>query len=88
MTCRCGCGRPAIQYGGLAKTCYERWRYHGFPAQVPAPARKGNDGRRQDRLEDYAELRSWGESIAAAALRLGVCRRTAERYESELRAAA
>lgn len=41
-------------------------------------------GPRAGRLEDYAELRSMDHSIAEAALRLGVTKRTAERYEAAL----
>ena len=85
--CRCGCGKP-VHARGLAGACYHRWLYRGKPEVVPPPGQKGNDGKRQDRLEDFAELRQWGESLAAAAMRLGVCRRTAERYEADLRSAA
>jgi hypothetical protein len=38
-----------------------------------------------DRIEDFAALRADGESIAGAARRLGLARRTAERYEARLR---
>jgi hypothetical protein len=37
------------------------------------------------RLEDYADLRSWGLNRAQAAERMGVSLRTADRYEAELR---
>lgn len=82
--CRCGCGRPARK-NGLSHTCDSRWRYWGCPAELPPPAGRGNDRRDRERLEDYAELRSWGESIASAAERLAVSKRTAERYEARLR---
>ncbi len=37
------------------------------------------------RVEDYTELRWWGLTQVQAAARIGVCVRTAQRYESELR---
>ena len=37
---------------------------------------------RAARVEDYAELRSWGLTRVQAAQRLGVCERTAWRYEA------
>lgn len=39
----------------------------------------------EGRLEDYAELRSWGLTRRQAAERMGVTLRTAERYEATLR---
>lgn len=42
---------------------------------------------KDERMEDYFELRSWGESREDAALRLRISTRTAERYERELRQA-
>jgi len=85
--CACGCGRPAYAHG-FAHACLERWRYHGKPETVPAATRKGNDGKAGDRLEDFAELtREWGLPLAAAADRLGVHFRTAQRYDAKLRRA-
>lgn len=40
---------------------------------------------RAGRVEDYAELRSWGLTRQQAADRLGVCLKTAERYDADLR---
>ncbi len=37
------------------------------------------------RMEDYADLRSWDLTQVQAAARLGVCERTAQRYEAGLR---
>lgn len=37
------------------------------------------------RLEDYADLRSWGLTRRQAAERMGVTLRTADRYEATLR---
>jgi hypothetical protein len=37
------------------------------------------------RFADYAEWRMWGEDPECAALRVGVSRRTARRYDAELR---
>ena len=81
--CRCGCGRP-VTYPRLrlAESCYRRWRYHGYPAQIPPSQAETIAGR----VEDYAELRAAGFTQAQAAWRLGVSRRTAERYAQRLRA--
>jgi len=82
--CRCGCGRPAAYPRlRLAESCYRRWRYHGCPAEIP-PSRASAAGR----VEDYAELRAAGFTQEQAAWRLGVSRRTADRYARRLRAAA
>lgn len=54
----------------------------GFSA--PA-ANRAYSAIRAARLEDYAELRSWGLRREQAAARLGVSVRTAERYDAELR---
>lgn len=43
---------------------------------------------REGRVEDYAELRSWGLTPAQAAERLGVSYRTVMRYQTALRSAA
>jgi hypothetical protein len=80
--CRCGCGRPAPD---LADACQRRWRYHGRPEILPPPVQRGNDRRRQERIEDYLELRSWGVSREEAARRLCVSFRTIERYDRALR---
>lgn len=40
-----------------------------------------------DRMQDYAELRQFGESVAVAASRVGVSERTGWRYEAQLREA-
>ena len=40
---------------------------------------------KDERMEDYFELRSWGESREDAALRLRISTRTAERYEAEMK---
>ncbi len=79
--CRCGCGRPALRSWqcGLARACYQRWRYYGRPDVIPPPRPS-----RADRIEDYVELRSQGLTRARAAERLGVTRRTIERYEHDL----
>ena len=83
--CRCReCGgRPRGGYlrQELCGACYDRWLRAGKPEGVPVPW-SGKRGR----VEDYAELRLERHlSVAAAALRLRVCQRTAERYEAELR---
>jgi hypothetical protein len=75
--CRCGCGRTPVHARGLAKSCYDRSRWHGWPGALPP--------RPSDRREDYAELRSWGIGRRDAAARIGVCLRTIDRYEARLR---
>jgi hypothetical protein len=72
---------------GFCKPCYRRFVDHGYPVAGPPPARSGL-GPKSDlaaRIEDYAELRSWGLSRAEAAVRLGLCRRTMARYDARLR---
>ncbi len=48
-------------------------------------ARLARAERKNARVEDYAELRWWGLTQVEAAARLGVCERTAQRYEAGLR---
>jgi len=72
---------------GLSERCWRRWQYHGCPEVLPPPVNPGNDRRRPDRIEDYQWLREQGCSRQAAARRLGVCMRTVERYDAEIRAA-
>lgn len=72
----------------LSHVCYCRWLRLGRPAVLPPArhSREGSPGRsRLARIEDYAELRSWGETPDMAAVRLGVSKRTIERYEADLR---
>jgi len=81
--CRCGCGRPvAYKRLRLAESCYRRWRYRGYPPEIP-PAQADTIA---GKVEDYAELRAAGFTQAQAAWRLGVSRRTIERYAQRLRA--
>jgi hypothetical protein len=50
-------------------------------------SRLGVEGRRQrraDRIEDYADLASWGVSDEEAAARIGVCLWTIAQYRSFL----
>jgi hypothetical protein len=91
-TCRCGCGREATGRTGLTTSCRQRWYQAGRPDDFPPPrwtwtGTWAGRGTREDRIDEYAELRSWGLSRAEAAVRLGLCRRTIERYESHLRKA-
>ncbi len=82
--CRCGCGRPVFRWD-LGRTCYRRWLRWGRPAEVPPPRMRGRSRSRAARLEDYSELRSWGEGVSRAARRVGISERTAWRYEAERR---
>ena len=68
------------------RRCYKRWMDHGFPASGPPVKRVQVAGWRSDgRVEDYAELRSWGLTRQESAARLGVTIRSALRYEARLR---
>jgi len=81
---------------GWCSACYQRWTRAGRPAEGP-PAPMTREQARQlglaacranaaARRDDYAELRSWGESCELAAARVGVSARTGSRYEAALRA--
>lgn len=72
--------------GPWCHRCSERWRYAGRPESGPPPSRQQVGGPRYGRVEDYAELRSWGLSLEQAAARLGVTYRSALRYQAVLRA--
>ena len=67
--------------------CYQRWADHGYPASGPPPLAQGCGGGpgAAARIEDYVFLRGRGLSRAAAALRLGITRRTIRRYDAALR---
>lgn len=89
-SCRCCAGplkpRRAGRAHQLCENCYLRWQRAGFPEEVPPPLRPW--GRVYPaRLEDYADLRSWGVGLRDAAVRLGVSVRTSERYEKQRKAA-
>lgn len=98
--CRC-CGQPrppwrATYHGGrgYCARCYKRWGDHGYPAAGPPPPGRaglhaGSERSAAGRREDYAELRQLhGLTVLEAAVRLGIVRRTAYRYEAAIRAAA
>jgi hypothetical protein len=53
--------------------------------EARAAGRRARMAHRLTRVEDYAELRSWGLTRPEAAARLGVTLRTADRYDAELR---
>lgn len=99
IVCACGCGRTGPTTRGLARTCYDRARRLGTLARYPLltadPAWRAHRTEhlarivrdaRLGRIEDYVDLREWGESRRAAAARLGVTRRTTVRWHSYLRA--
>jgi hypothetical protein len=50
-----------------------------------AAGRRAYTAKRQARIEDYAELRSWGLTRRQCAVRLDVTLRTLDRYDAELR---
>lgn len=76
------------------RACYDRWRKAGRPVTGPPDPRPCGDraaaanakrlAERAGRVEDFADLRSWGESIAEAAERVGVSLETAGKYEAEI----
>jgi hypothetical protein len=75
--CRNGCGQGCYARG----LCWSCYRSANAAGMLP-PALISNPREATDRRADFAELRSWGLSVADAAARLGVCKRTAERYEA------
>lgn len=101
ITCACGCGRTGHHIGrGLVAYCYKRFQADGTLRRYPrrpmdeatraAMARMVSTARArygEGRLEDYVELREWGETRRAAEARLDVTRRTTTRWHSYLRAA-
>ncbi|GAA0402700.1 hypothetical protein GCM10009530_63330 [Microbispora corallina] len=88
IVCRCGCARRGKHCNnGLIGACYRRWLRAGKPAGgPPAPRVEHPLGRRSDRIEDYAFLRSHGTPRQEAATRVGVKESTSWRYEAEVRA--
>ena len=86
----CGAPRPADAWakgwrGPYCNPCDHRWLYHGRPEGGPPPPRHASPGSRAGRLEDYAELRAQGKTLLEAAKRVGVSKRTAEKYQAALR---
>ncbi|MFI7532612.1 hypothetical protein [Streptosporangium sp. NPDC049376] len=91
ITCAC-CDQQGFSKGrGLIRACYQRHWSGGsldqFPLRGPVPVWAGEAARaaRAARLEDYGDLRRLGLSQWEAAIQIGVCRRTAERYDAALR---
>ena len=84
MRCRCGCNRDlgTDTRFGMTHACYQRWVYHGRPEDGAPQAGAVVAGR----IEDYAELRSWGLSREQAATRMNLSIRTLARYDSRIRA--
>jgi hypothetical protein len=62
---------------GLCNSCGTTCRHDGTIAEYGYT--------RADRMADYAHRRRNGDTIGLAASRLGISRRTAERYEAKLR---
>jgi hypothetical protein len=74
------CGKPRRAHQGARSwchACYCRWLKAGRPADGPPPVGPRNAGRR----EDYRWLREIGESLPAAAQRVGVTKETARQWE-------
>jgi len=77
----CGCEGRHKAHGWIV-ACYHRWQRAGKPEDGPPAVWRSKNGR----LEDYAWLtRDQGLSLPHAAGRMGVCERTAWRYEAQLR---
>ena len=76
---------PAEAAERLGVTVRTVQRYEAALRGADDAARTRSSAPRAARLEDYAELRSWGEPMENAAERLGVSFRTAQRYEAALR---
>jgi hypothetical protein len=79
------CGRENQPHAGhgWCSRCYSRWRHAGRPADGPPSS--GPAARR----EDYYWLRDeQGLTIGQAAERVGICHRTAQRYEARRKAVA
>lgn len=99
MTDRRPCCQNAVLDGkavcGWCSACYQRWKRAGRPAEGPPPPMTREESRQLGiaacranaaaKREDYAELRSWGDSCEQAAARVGVSERTVWRYERILR---
>lgn len=82
IRCAC-CDRlgPHKAHGWIS-ACYRRWLDHGKPpGGPPAPYQHHQQPRPYDVYADYVHLRSLGYSRAEAAARLGVSRRTIQRYD-------
>lgn len=91
--CACCGAEGSIHARGLISRCYYRHSLAGTLDRFPVvleeervkAAMRAWQRRRDDRLEDYAEMRSWGETREQAAARLGVTEQTAKQYERMLR---
>ncbi len=82
MTCR-RCSRCGHHARGLCRSCYDRWYRAGRPADVPGQSEFRSGRPAMARREDYLWMRDeQGLTRPEAAARLGVCERTAWRYEA------
>lgn len=72
-----GCDKGGRIRRGWCTTHYTRWLKHGDPCVTTPPA--------ASRRTSYGQWRATGQSIDDAALLVGVCRRTADRYEQRMR---
>jgi transposase-like protein len=79
ITCD-SCGEEKEHHAhGWCVSCWKRWDYSGRPDTGPPPRQYG-------RWEEYLELtREQGYSLRNAAARMGITKRTAQRYEARLR---
>lgn len=98
--CQC-CGKRRKHYGNnLCGACHSRWLSHGKPAVCPPPAKEARTftleeqrlaremrmAARLARIKDYMWLtRGQRYTLQNAAVRMGVCERTAQRYEAAIK---
>lgn len=77
----CGATAGPKRVNGWCNACYGRWLRAGRPEEGPPPPRtRGHDADAAGRREDYAWLRGAGLTREEAADRVGVHRRTADRW--------
>lgn len=88
IRCRC-CGQPGPHKGhGYREACWRRWVAAGRPdTGPPAPVDPADRPFRTRADADtlrtkFADLRTAGHTVAAAAMQLQVSRATAYRYET------
>lgn len=78
------CNHDGPHYGRLlCMNCYRSERRAGMLDRWPRVPQTGLPA--LNRRREYAELRSWGLTMNQAAERMGVCRRSADRFEAWMR---
>jgi hypothetical protein len=77
-----GARKPRQAAHGWCQACYCRWIKAGRPADGPPPRGAKRRSPWAGRREDYRWLRNSGETIAAAAQRIGIAEKTARKWEA------